>query len=248
MNVHTPIVPPPIDDGPLIGRRPGRPWLDISRLSLRGWVVLGLADFVLVVICYQWVDRPVARLAHLTLKYNPLWRPLIRLPDLITLSAYALLIVLPFLAWQAGGFRRLARMDYLGGGLLAGVAFVISAVIKTFLKWGFGRSWPETWVGHNPSYIRDGLYGFFPFHGGDGYASFPSGHMTAAMSIVVVGWQLWPRYAAFWLCAAAGAGLGLVGMNFHFVSDVLAGAYLGSACATAVLWKAAEGYRKSDHD
>jgi hypothetical protein len=41
---------------------------------------------------------------------------------------------------------------------------------------GFGRTWPESWLGDNPSWIRDDVFGFFPFHGGRGWESFPSGH------------------------------------------------------------------------
>jgi membrane-associated phospholipid phosphatase len=39
-----------------------------------------------------------------------------------------------------------------------------------------------------------------------------------------------------WIAAIAGAGVGLVGMNLHFVSDVIAGGYVGSGSAAAVLW------------
>ena len=211
---------------------------EVTAVSLRGWLLAGFATVVVVAICYSWVDRPVARLMHHTIAYNPLWRTLTHLPDFLTLGALAVLIVVPLLAWRAGGFGRLKEQPHVGGALLAGASFVLSAFVKTVLKWGFGRSWPETWVHGNPSFIRDGVYGFHPFHGGAGYASFPSGHMTAVMSVVAVGWQLWPRLAPLWIVAAVGAAVGLIGMNFHFVSDVIAGAYVGSASAAAVLWMA----------
>ena len=55
-------------------------------------------------------------------------------------------------------------------------AILIAGVLTHELKEVFGRAWPETWIDKNPSYFGNGAYGFFPFHGGRGYASFPSGH------------------------------------------------------------------------
>ena len=99
--------------------------------------------------------------------------------------------------------------------------------LKGALKYAFGRTWPETWEHQNPSFIRDGIYGFFPFHGGAAYGSFPSGHMTAVCAAMTVLWQLWPRGRPVYALAAAAAGLGLLCMNYHFLSDILAGACLG---------------------
>jgi len=108
--------------------------------------------------------------------------------------------------------------------------------VKTLLKFGFGRTWPETWIHDNPSLVRDGIFGFFPFHGGAGWSSFPSGHMTAVMSIVAMAWYIWPRLAPLWCLICVGAAAGLIVLNLHFVSDVIAGAYIGFASASAVLW------------
>src|SRR5271166_99729 len=49
-------------------------------------------------------------------------------------------------------------------------AVLVSGVLTLELKEVFGRTWPETWINNNPSYFGNGTYGFFPFHGGQGWA------------------------------------------------------------------------------
>ena len=59
--------------------------------------------------------------------------------------------------------------------LLVAIAanLVATAIIKDLLKRAFGRTWPETWLGDNRSLIADNVYGFYPFHFGGTYQSFP---------------------------------------------------------------------------
>jgi membrane-associated phospholipid phosphatase len=106
-------------------------------------------------------------------------------------------------------------------------AILVAGVITYELKTVFGRTWPETWVNNNPSYFGNGTYGFFPFHGGQGYASFPSGHTTAIASFAGALWILWP--AARWIAAVlvVAVAVGLLGADYHWLSDILAGGIVG---------------------
>jgi membrane-associated phospholipid phosphatase len=108
-------------------------------------------------------------------------------------------------------------------------AILIAWALKEELKWAFGRTWPETWLKPaNPSFFGDGTYGFFPFHGGQAYASFPSGHTTAITAFAGSLWFLCPR--ARWLGAALVlcVVVGLLGADYHWLSDIIAGGILGS--------------------
>jgi membrane-associated phospholipid phosphatase len=132
-------------------------------------------------------------------------------------------------------------------------AILIAWALKEELKWAFGRTWPETWLkpgnlllgdaakdalGHpwpetwlkaaNPSYFGDGTYGFFPIQGGAAYASFPSGHTTVITAFAGSLWFLCPR--ARWLGVAftACVVIGLLGADYHWLSDIIAGGTLGS--------------------
>jgi membrane-associated phospholipid phosphatase len=111
--------------------------------------------------------------------------------------------------------------------LLSGVSLGIGAIIKDQLKFVFGRTWPETWINNNPSLIRDGVSGFNFFHGGAGYASFPSGHMTATCAVISILWFAYPRWRPLYVLVIAVVAVGLMGANYHFVSDIIAGGFIG---------------------
>lgn len=102
--------------------------------------------------------------------------------------------------------------------------------LKEELKFAFGRTWPETWINNNPSWIGDGTYAFAAFHGGRGWASFPSGHMTLITAPVSVLWCVLARLRWLWAGLVALVALGLLGSDYHFLGDVIAGTYLGAAC------------------
>jgi membrane-associated phospholipid phosphatase len=107
--------------------------------------------------------------------------------------------------------------------------------LKEELKWAFGRTWPETWIraSPNPSYFGNGTYGFFPFHGGQGYASFPSGHTTAITAFAGAVWILWPKLRWLALALALAVAIGLLGADYHWLSDIIAGAIVGGSTGIA---------------
>ena len=100
-------------------------------------------------------------------------------------------------------------------------------MIKDQLKFVFGRTWPDTWINNNPSLIRDGVSGFNFFHGGAGYSAFPSGHTTVTCAVVAVFWVSYPRYRPLYAALVAVVVIGLIGANYHFLSDVIAGGFIG---------------------
>ena len=118
------------------------------------------------------------------------------------------------------------------------LAVLFSEAIKNILKFIFGRTWPETWINNNPSFIRDGVYGFNFMHTGSAYKSFPSGHMAAACTVIAVLWMRYPRFRPIYLAVGLLVGLALVGTNYHFLSDVLMGAFLGASSGwmAIVIW------------
>jgi membrane-associated phospholipid phosphatase len=114
-------------------------------------------------------------------------------------------------------------------------AVLIAVVLKDELKWAFGRTWPETWIKPipNPSYFGDGTYGFFPFHGGQAYASFPSGHAAGISSFAGALWFIAPRWRWLWAALVLAVAVGLLGSDYHWLSDIMAGAALGGATGAA---------------
>ena len=205
--------------------------------GLRDWGLGFLATAIAVVVSYLWLDRPIAYLAHDELQRFHLFQKLTLIPDA--------LIPLAIVAFVALGLRgltggRLSRFQSVM--LLSGLSLAVAVVLKDQLKLAVGRTWPEPWLRRNPSLIGDGAYGFHPFHGGIGYASFPSGHMTTTCTVLTVLWICYPAYRLVYAAGMAAVAIGLVGANFHFLSDVIAGGFLGMTAGWlgVALWEIAD--------
>ena len=206
---------------------------DVSKWSF-GFV----ATAAFVVFSYFWLDRPIALLAHAELSRFPFFEYMTRIPELLPLIA---IVAFAALGLRVLSGQPLSRWETVL--LLSGVSFVVAEMVKSQLKYAFGRTWPETWINNNPSFIHDGVFGFNPFHGGGGFASFPSGHTTAVCAVVSVLWICYPRFRMVYAAAVAVVTIGLVGANFHFVSDVAAGAFLGISAG----WLAVTLWERGDH-
>ena len=198
----------------------------------RSGVLLGLLSCpISVCLCVAFVDRPAALLAHADLAgyrafFNGLTHIVDPIPPLAAAGA-ALAGVAALLGWRPGPSARIL--------VACCVATLVAIVLKDELKYAFGRLWPETWVDSNPSLIRDGAYGFFPFHGGRGWFSFPSGHTTMITAPVAVLWDRLPHWRPLLAVPVALVVAGLFGADYHFVGDMVAGLYLGAACGAGAL-------------
>jgi membrane-associated phospholipid phosphatase len=202
--------------------------------GVRNWSIwLGLTAAA-VIASYLWLDRPLALFVHEQLKHFDAFEKLTYIPEYTTP-----LVLIAFVAvglWGLSG-RPLSRLQTVV--ILAAAGLSVAEAVKDQLKYVFGRTWPETWVRNNPSFIRDGVFGFNPFHGGPGYASFPSGHTTAICALLSVFWICYPRYRPLYALCMAAVAIGLVGANFHFLGDVIAGAFLGISIGwlSVALWE-----------
>jgi len=192
------------------------------RSLLRRCAITLLVAALAVVLCYFFVDRPVAYWvhAHDTSTYVMLkWITL--LPPIVQAWTPAILALLVIgRAWRpwSRGQRALA----------AGcIAMVLADQCRESLSYVFGRYWPETWIDDNPSLIGMGAYGFHPFHSGSAYGSFPSGHMTRTLAVMAVLWVAWPGGRVLAVLISTAMAVSLIGMNYHFVGDVIAGSAIG---------------------
>jgi membrane-associated phospholipid phosphatase len=108
------------------------------------------------------------------------------------------------------------------------VNLIVTLALESALKPVFGRYWPDTWIDNNPSLIQDNAYGFHPFHDGTAYSSFPSGHTTRIVAVMSLLWVAYPGWRWLSVLVSGAVVVGLIGMNYHFVGDCIAGAFLGS--------------------
>jgi membrane-associated phospholipid phosphatase len=195
-------------------------------ISLRQWLLALALAALAVVICFNWFDRPLALFVHGQLPHGPrkVAEPLTYIPNPLIWIAAIGFVVLGLVGLKG---RSLSKMQSVL--LVCSVSLIVAETIKNELKFVFGRTWPETWYQDNPSFISDGVYGFNWFHGGQGYASFPSGHMAAICAVVSVCWIYYPQLRAIYSIIILTVLVGLLGADLHFLSDCIAGAFLGAS-------------------
>ena len=205
------------------------PELEYRTLLLRTSITAAFC-IAAVLICYFWIDRSVAFFVyrhHINtiqifrwLTYPP--------PEVQNWSALILTILVIRRAW--GSLLRWQKALFV-----ACVSLIVADDFRISLGDVFGRYWPDTWTHDNPSLIGTGTYGFHPFQRGDDVGSFPSGHAARILAFATVWIIAMPRSRAVQVVVivlSVPMLVSLVAMNYHFVSDVIAGSVLGGIVAT----------------
>jgi membrane-associated phospholipid phosphatase len=199
---------------------------DYRRLLFRTLLAIALCTAA-VLVCYFWIDRPVAFFVyHHQINKIQLFRWLTYPPpEVQNWSALVLTILMVRRAW--GPFLRWQKVL-----LVACLSLIVADDFRISLGDVCGRYWPETWTHDNPSLIGTGTYGFHPFQRGDDIGSFPSGHAARILGFAMV-WLIAMPGSRF-ICAVLCAPMlvSLVATNYHFVSDVIAGSVLGAIVGT----------------
>jgi membrane-associated phospholipid phosphatase len=164
------------------------PELEYRTLLLRTSIATACC-IAAVLICYFWIDRPVAFFVyHHQINRFPAFRWLTYLPpEVQNWSALVLTLLMIRRAW--GSFHRWQKTLFV-----ACLSLIIADDFRISLGDVFGRYWPETWTHDNPSLIGTGTYGFHPFQRGDDIGSFPSGHAARILA-----------FATVWLIAMPGS-------------------------------------------
>jgi membrane-associated phospholipid phosphatase len=111
------------------------------------------------------------------------------------------------------------------GFLFAAIA--VPSLFATIIKRLIGRARP--YVGAEPDPF---LYGQLVWR--PDYASMPSGHATSAFAAAIAIGLLWPRLRPLMLLYALIIAVSRVVLDAHYLSDVIAGAFVGSIGALTV--------------
>ena len=201
------------------------------------WLASLLGIALVIAGSYVWFDRPIALFVHEHFRnpHREVVDELSHFPNPLLLLALILSLILGLRLILGRPFSR-----HQANTFVCSLSVIATEITKNVLKFVFSRTWPETWVNDNPSFIRDGVYGFHFMHGGVAYQSFPSGHIAAVCTVISVLWIRYPQYRLFYLIAGLLPGSGLVGANYHFLSDVIAGAFVGLSIGwiATVIWDA----------
>jgi membrane-associated phospholipid phosphatase len=173
-----------------------------------------------IVLCVRFLDIPLALFVKHHLYGNRKWSHLTStLPDLLLLVVCVTTLIactLYLTRSKRGIYDALTSFDKL----LAWTA-PASYLAKSVLKFVFGRVNTRYWL------LQPDLYGFHWFQNLNNCEGFPSGHMLVIAALLAAFWRFYPKLRP--LCLAGGTllAVALVATNYHFLSDVLAGAYAG---------------------
>jgi membrane-associated phospholipid phosphatase len=195
--------------------------------AFRYWLLALALCIAAIAVSIAYVDRPVAEFVETHIRHTEFWDWLDRAmhPFYFVVGA-ALLFFLGCGVWLIYGreFPPWTKTPFL---VSAAVMWSIACVIG--LKHIFGRGWPD------PIFVEQHRYGFRLLQGDTYWDAFPSGHTTVALAILSVLWILKSRWAAPVAPIVALLLSALVIGNFHWLSDVIAGAFLGVSVGWATV-------------
>lgn len=164
------------------------------------------------------VDRPLADFLEAHFRHTEPWiwldtalRPL----DLVIVGVLLFLVACGVLVLSGHQLRNWTTIPLLC------CWSVMWAVCVIVFKHVFGRGWPD------PTYLQNRLYGFHWLHGVRLRDSFPSGTAAVSTAIASVLWIASPRSRIGGLLVVIALSGAVVITNYHWLSDVFAGAFLG---------------------
>ncbi len=171
-----------------------------------------------ILICILLLDRFIAiNVMEFINTFHVLHASTSDIPDLLPYIVYIGTAIMWFDYFYLSHSKR--RIDLRQFLQLAALSVPFAYIIKTFLQCAFGRTSTRQWlISHDP--LR---FNWFNTAGG----SFPSGHMTVFTAFGVAIWFIYPRYRRITIWILALLGIALIGTDYHFLSDVIAGAYIG---------------------
>ena len=187
------------------------------------FLMISLMVLAAICVCIYGVDRSVAiwMHAHIPHAVNRLFGE--SLMTWLTQLVHCLLLVgfviYYSLRWYGIKHR---TMDCFA---LVAISVVFAYFAKTNLQYLFGRYVPKYPNAHQLLFVRKPhLYGFHGWIVG----SFPSGHMSFFTALLVSIMLFYPKLRYLVITLLCILSVLLVAFNYHFVSDVIAGTYLGA--------------------
>ena len=179
------------------------------------WSIAVVAVILLCVLSYIFTDIQAALWFH---TLNNRWANDVFniITDFGESQWYLIAGMLLFVAFRKKNFYRAYS------GLFLSLSVAVSGVSADMIKYIAGRARPTL-------YFSEHLYGFNSFHYEYEWISFPSGHAATAFSVAIVLTTLYPRWRVLFLISAALIAFSRILLTQHYISDVIAGSFLGIA-------------------
>lgn len=185
--------------------------------NLKRFAVLTLACTAVGVVSYLWIDLPLARAFH---GLDPRLHSIL---DFITRFGEGGIYLVPLgLVFLWTWLKHASAWAWRSGFVFAAVA--LPGLVADIMKPVFGRARPVL-------LFREHLFGFTWAGAHANSWSFPSGHSTTvaalAVALCAIYRPAWPAYGLLALAVMASRVI----LDQHYLSDVIAGGYLGVVAA-----------------
>lgn len=185
---------------------------------IRRNVIIALIVLIAVLLSIRFLDARIAiTVMHFIRSVYPISKMTEHIPDVLPHIVIAGTIIL----W-AFYFYRSRRKVFDEETMflrLAAIVLPVSYLVKTFSKIIFGRTGPRDWLLHHQN---------LKFHWLQIWSSsFPSGHMVVFVAFGVAVLVYYPKYRKLVVSLLVLLALTLILTDYHFLSDVIAGAYIG---------------------
>ena len=187
-----------------------------------------MLTIAVVAFCVRYLDRPICLFADSLFGQFTWIGDFKRTPSFF--DPLALLLFALFLLRRLVR-RPIGKLDV--ACILGDASLLVTRYMSDQLKYVFARTYPKY---GSPSLIHDGAYRFNFFWPEHGYLSFPSGHSAALCCLLSILWIFYPRFKALYALTAIGFSAVLVATNYHFLSDVLTGGFLGASIGTLTVF------------
>jgi len=193
-----------------------------TRIWLKAFVLCA----VMTALTFIFVDVPVANFFHSLHWTKALRAPFFRVPLLIAGFGAAFFLI----GIRSFKGRKLdSRAETI---VLATLSLALTVCINEFvLKPLFARP--------TPHYFARTGYSFFGQMRDVSKSSFPSGHAAQLSALVMIAWSRYPAWRALCCIVFLISCLLMVLGGWHFVSDLVAGTFVGAFCAAIMmaLWE-----------
>ncbi|MCL5028031.1 MAG: phosphatase PAP2 family protein [Bacteroidetes bacterium] len=195
--------------------------------SVNFWITLTVIVSFAIYVSMKYLDTVIAiRVMRFLLSIKTLHKAAENIPDILAYLVGAGTILM----WVIYIYRTYKKKFDIKTKflLLAATTLPTAYVLKFFLQYAFGRTTPRFWLIANKPLV------FHLFHE-IGNGCFPSGHMTVFTAFGAAVLIYYPQFRTIVYVMLALLGAALIVTDYHFLSDVIAGCYLGFI-TTYALW------------
>ena len=181
-------------------------------------IVTVLATFT-VVVCIRWIDYPLAFLINQITAHHRIYVTKMKIPDILLPGCILLVTSAWAIYYYCTVTNRFFSIVPLAKtiGIILPIVYIVKEVTQLF----FGRVYPRAIL------VNPLLQQFRFFHENYVRGGFPSGHMMIATALLLVLRKHSPLLRPAWLSLGIVLRATLVVTDYHFLGDVIAGAYFG---------------------